>query len=423
MKGKSTVGVLMVLIAVLLILPGKSALAEDPIIIGSPLSTAFLYGWDAERAIKLAISEINAAGGVDVGGQKRPFQVEVIDTRDLEPGVPVSEALLAVEKLILDKKADFIIGGPVRSEAALAAMPLLSKYKKVSIVTTGVLTPKYNALVAKQYDKFKYCFRIHGEAKNLVGEMFANFTDLRQKYGFKNLFIMAQDVSHARGAADVMKAVAAKKGWNVTGLEIYPTGATDFSMGLLKAKQSNTEIINIWMDMPESAILLKQWYEMKIPALPFGSTLAAAEQPGFWKATDGKGEYTLCNVVNAGNAPSEATPWTMKFYKAYTDMWGVEPEGLGTSSSYMAVYVLRDAIERAGSLDSDKVVAELEKTDVMGVYGRLRFDPKGHQVIPAADPKEGAVGSILQWQNGKRIVVYPKSIATGSIELPPWMIK
>ena len=178
MKRNSTLGVIMVLTAVLLFLPGKIALAEKPIIIGSPLATSYLYGWDAERAIKLAVSEINAAGGVNVGGVKRPFQVEVIDTRDLEPGVPVSEALLAVEKLILDKKADFIVGGPVRSEAALAAMPLLSKYKKVSIVTTGVLTPKYSALVAEHYDKFKYCFRIHGEAKNLVGEMFANFTDL-----------------------------------------------------------------------------------------------------------------------------------------------------------------------------------------------------------------------------------------------------
>jgi branched-chain amino acid transport system substrate-binding protein len=423
MQGKAIKGLMIFLFAVLLILPAKITLAETPIIIGSPLSTAYLYGWDAERAINLAVAEINATGGVNVGGKKRPFKVEVIDTRDLEPGVPVSDALLAVEKLILDKKADFIVGGPVRSEAALAAMPLLSKYKKVSILTTGVLTPKYHALVAKEYDKYKYCFRIHGEAKNLVGEMFANFTELREKYGFNNLFIIAQDVSHARGAAKTMKAVAEKKGWNVTGVEIYPTGATDFSMGLLKAKKTQSEIINIWMDMPESAILLKQWYEMKIPALPFGSTLAAAEQPGFWEATEGKGEYTLCNVVNAGNAPSEATPWTMKFYDAYTKMWGVEPEGLGTSSSYMAVYVLRDAIERAGSLDSDKVVAELEKTDIMGVYGRLRFDPKSHQVIPATDPQEGAVGSILQWQDGKRVVVYPKSIATGSIQLPPWMEK
>jgi len=415
---------LLVLVAVgMLVFAGSSALAAKPIIIGSPLSTAFLYGWDAERGIRLAIEEINAAGGVNVGGTKRPFAVEVIDTRDLEPGVPVSEALLAVEKLILDKQADFIVGGPVRSEAALAAMSLLSKYKKVSIVTTGVLTPKYHAMVAKQYDKFKYCFRIHGEAKQLVGEMFANFGALKKKHGFNNLFIIAQDVSHARGAAKVMQKVATKKGWNVTGVEIYPTGATDFSIGLLKAKRTKSEIINIWMDMPESAILLKQWYEMKIPALPFGSTLAAAEQPGFWKATNGKGAYTLCNVVNAGNAPSDATEWTMKFYNAYTKRWGVEPEGLGTSSSYMAVHVLKDAIERAGSLDSDKVVVELEKTDIMGVYGRLRFDPKSHQVIPAADPKDGAVGSILQWQDGKRVVVYPASIAKGEILLPPWMKK
>jgi branched-chain amino acid transport system substrate-binding protein len=421
MKSNRLKSLFILLMTISLALSAGVVHAAQPIVIGCPLATAFLYGWDAERGVTLAVEEINAAGGVNVAGEKRPFKIEVIDTRDLEPGVPVSEALLAVEKLILDKKADFIIGGPVRSEAALAAMPLLSKYKKVSILTTGVLTPKYNALVAEQYDKFKYCFRIHGEAKNLVGEIFANFTELKDKYGFNNLFIIAQDVSHARGAANIIKDIAEKKGWNVTGLEIYPTGATDFSMGLLKAKESKTEIINIWMDMPESAILLKQWYDMKIPALPFGSTLAAAEQPGFWKATDGKGEYTLCNVVNAGNAPSNATPWTMKFYDAYTKRWGIEPEGLGTSSSYMAVYVLKDAIERAGSIDSDKVVTALEKTDIMGVYGRLRFDPKGHQVVPATDPKEGAVGSILQWQDGKRVVVYPKSIATGEILLPPWM--
>jgi branched-chain amino acid transport system substrate-binding protein len=410
-------------LAVAALIAVAPARAAQPITLGCPLSTAFLYGWAAERGFKLAVEEINAAGGVAVGGEKRPFKVEVIDTRDLEPGVPVSEALLAVEKLILDKKADFILGGPVRSEAALAAMPLLSKHKKVSILTTGVLTPKYHAMVAEQYDKFKYCFRIHGEAKNLVGEIMANFAQLKEKHGFNNLFIMAQDVSHARGAADTIKTVAADKGWNITGLEIYPTGATDFSMGLLKAKNAKTDIINIWMDMPESAILLKQWFDMKVPALPFGSTLAAAEQPGFWKATDGKGEFTLCNVVNAGNAPSNATAWTMKFYDAYAKRWGVEPEGLGSSSSYMAVYTLKEAIERAGSLDSDKVVAALEATDIMGVYGRLRFDPKSHQVIPANEAKEGAVGSILQWQAGKRVVVYPKSIAMGEIQLPPWMRK
>ena len=182
MKAKVLVPWVLVCFVSLTFLAGSSALAaEKPIVIGAPLATAFLYGWDADRAIRLAVEEINAQGGVKVGAVKRPFAVETIDTRDLEPGVPVSDALLTVEKLILEKKADFIVGGPVRSEAALAAMDLLSKYKKVSILTTGALTPAYHARVAEEYDKFKYCFRISGEAKWMVtGEIIPCLEEYRQ---------------------------------------------------------------------------------------------------------------------------------------------------------------------------------------------------------------------------------------------------
>ncbi|HKI48485.1 MAG TPA: ABC transporter substrate-binding protein, partial [Desulfobacteria bacterium] len=180
--------------------------------------------------------------------------MDVIDTRDLEPGVPVSEALMAMDKLILEKKVNFIIGGPVRSEAALAAMSLLSKHKVISILTTGALSPKYHALVEKQYDKFKYCFRIHGEAKQLVKEILTCLMEIKEKYGFDKLFIMVQDVAHARAAGKILGKVAAKKGWDITGMEIYPTGTSDFSMGLIKAKKTNSQVLSIWMDMPESSI-------------------------------------------------------------------------------------------------------------------------------------------------------------------------
>ncbi len=89
----------------------------------------------------------------------------------------------------------------------------------------------------------------------------------------------------------------------------------------------------------------------------------------------------------------------MKFVDAYKAKYGLEPEGYGTSSSYMAVYTIKDAIERAGTLDPDKVVEALKATDLMGVYGRIRFDPQSNQVIPSTDPKEGAVGTIFQWQD------------------------
>jgi len=394
--------------------------AEKPIIIGAPLATAFLYGWDAERGIKLAVDEINAAGGVSVAGKKRPFKVEVIDTRDLEPGVPVSDALLALEKLILEKKADFIIGGPVRSEAALAAMDLLSKYKKVSILTSGVLTPAYTKKVAEDYNKYKYCFRNTSHVGVMMGELVTLLEDMRKSFKFDKACIMVQDVAHARAGGQAMQKALTEKGWTVVDMKVYPTGTTDYSVGLMDAGKKGAQILFLWMDMPESAILLKQWSDLQLKSIPIGF-VNAAEQPGFWKATAGRGEYLIVDLVNGGNAPAKITPWTMKFVDAYKKKWGLEPEGYGTSSSYMAVYQLKDAIEKAGSTDTDKVITGLENSDIMGVYGRMRFDKKSHQIIPSMDPKEGAVTGIIQWQAGKRIQIFPPKVAEGKIMRPPWM--
>ncbi len=418
--GRSFIWLLVALLVVCTAgIAGASATGK-PIVLGAPLSTAFLYGWDAERGIKLAVEEINQAGGVTFNGASHPFKVEVIDTRSLEPGVPVSEALLGVEKLILEKKADFIVGGPVRSEAAMAVMDLLSKYKKVSIVTTGVLSPGYHKRIAANYDKFKYCFRNSSEIITIGKDMIKVFNQLNSEHGLKKAFIMVQDVAHARKAGGfIAKLLKGTGKWEVLGQEIYPTGSTDFSMGLLKARRMKAEVLFIWMDMPESAILLKQWKNMKMKCVPMGF-MSAAEQPNFWDATKGNCEYTIVDAVNGGNVPSTMTPWTMKFVDNYKKKWGLEPEGYGTSSSYMAVYQLKEAIEAAGSLDADAVIKALEAQDLMGVYGRMKF-AKNHQIIPSDDPEKGATGCMFQWQDGKRVQFFPKAGATGSIILPPWM--
>jgi branched-chain amino acid transport system substrate-binding protein len=427
MQTKS-VGVVSWLVAVLIFgVASSSGLAAQaqrkgqPIVIGAPLSTQYVYGWDAQRGMLLAAEEINAKGGVDVAGVRRPLKLEVLDTRDLEPGVPLSEALLVVEKLILEKKADVLMGGPVRSEAAMAAMDLIAKYRKVSILTTGALTPAYHRRVAENYAKYKYLFRITSEAGQLAKEAIDLFESIRQANGFDRIFIMVQDVAHARAIAGLVGKGLEQKGWTVLGSEVYPTGALDYSTGLLKARDQKAQILFVWMDHPETAILVKQWFDLKIPVLPVAGISSAVEQPGAWASTGGAVAYWLACPANAGNAPSNATPLTMKFYKAYTDRWLVEPEGYGTSTSYTGVYVLADAIKRAGSLDAERVVGALEKTDMMGVYGRVRFDPKSHQVVPSYDPKEGAVSTWFQWQDRKRVVVFPTAIATGKIQVPPWL--
>jgi branched-chain amino acid transport system substrate-binding protein len=394
--------------------------ATRPIVIGAPLATQYLYGWGAERGMQLAVEEINANGGVEVGDVQRLLELEVVDTRDLEPDVPVSEAPLVLEKLILEKQPDVIMGGPVRSEAALAVMDILVRHKKVSILTTGALSPAYHRRIGTEPDKYKYLFRITSEAVTLANEAVDLFTHLRRTHRFNRTFIMVQDVAHARAIGNIVEGKLENMGWEVLGHEVYPTGTVDYSSGLLRVRDAQAQTLFVWMDHPEIANLVQQWNDLAIPVLPIAGISSAVEQPGAWEATDGAVDYWVASPANAGNVPSEATHLTMPFYRAYEARWEVEPEGYGASSSYVGVYVLADAIERAGSLDPDALALALEETDVQSVYGRIRFDPDDHQVIPSYDPAEGAVSSWFQWQEGRRVVIWPPSIATGSVVIPPW---
>jgi branched-chain amino acid transport system substrate-binding protein len=158
---------------------------------------------------------------------------------------------------------------------------------------------------------------------------------------------MVQDVAHARAIGDLVGKNLGQKGWKVLGTEVYPTGALDYSTGLLKARDQKAQVLFVWMDHPEIAILVKQWRDLKIPVLPIAGISSAVEQPGGWANTDGAVAYWVASPANAGNAPSNATPLTAKFYQAYAKRWLVEPEGYGTSTSYTAVYALADAITRA----------------------------------------------------------------------------
>jgi branched-chain amino acid transport system substrate-binding protein len=107
------------------------------------------------------------------------------------------------------------------------------------------------------------------------------------------------------------------------------------------------------------------------------------------------------------------------FYDKYEKTYGKEMQaGHGPAPSYESVYILKEAIERAQSTDPDAVAAELAKTDRQGVVGRVKFD-EGHQAVYGFDPKETCVSTVFQWTaDGKRVIVFPESIAEAKIQLP-----
>jgi branched-chain amino acid transport system substrate-binding protein len=175
-------------------------------------------------------------------------------------------------------------------------------------------------------------------------------------------------------------------------------------------------------DMPQSGILLKQWRDMKIPAILSGF-ISPMAGPGAWKTFDQKiGGLLNVNFEIGSAIPTSKYAPAKEFYEKYEKVYGKPMEaGHGPAPSYDSIYILAEAIERAGSLDPDKVVAELEKTDRKGVIGRIKFDD-GHQVIYGDDPTKTAAACVAQWTNdGKRVIVFPTALAEGKIQLPAWM--
>lgn len=398
---------------------GKSGAQTKPILVGCPVPRASAYGQNGERGMILAAEEITAAGGIKLGGTMRPLKLEIIDTRDEEPGVPTSEVLLAIEKLILQKKSDVIAGGPCMSECGMAAIDLYAKYKIVDLVTIGCYTPGWDKKVGLDIKKYKYSFRESGSVAWYIKEGVDLLHNIKEKFGFNKMFISIDDSAMCRGAAEIVKNLAVKDGWEVVGFDKHPIAATDYSVALGDCKKSGAQVLFIWAYAPETSIMLRQWADMEIPALPIGF-IGAAEDPGFWEATKGKGAYTIVTLSEAGCTPSNVTPRTMKYYNAFQKRWGVPPRSTGCVSAYEGVYVLKDAIERAGSLEPDALIAALEKTNLPVVRGTIRFD-QNHQVIYGYDPKESVLGNWVQWQDGQRVTVFPQAAATGSIKMPPWL--
>jgi branched-chain amino acid transport system substrate-binding protein len=409
---------LMVLLAAGMLFAGSVA-AKD-LVIGVPTSLGFLEGKESLNAVNLAVDEINAAGGVKVGGDSLLFKVESIDIRDAAPGVPVPEALLGIEKLILEKKPTALVVGPFRSEALMASLDLIAKHK-VPLLGNIAMTPQTEAKIAKE-PKYKYVFRTCLNAKYFVGYLVGAMAFLNKEFGFKKVYIMNQDVAWARITAKIVSGVLAKKiKMDVLGVESFPTGASDFSPALMKAKMKGAEIILPIFDMPQSGTLVKQWKAMKVPAIMAGF-ISPAVGPAAWNTFDKKiGGMVNC-VFEIGSIPSQKYAPAAKFYNAYEKKYGKPIEaGHGPAPAYASVYILKAAIEKAGSADPDAIVKALEATDVAAVMGKAKFTP-GHQVVYGNDPAKEALGCVFQWTNdGNRVIVYPPAIAEGKIQLPSWM--
>jgi len=401
------------LIALLLLIPlifaacGPAEEEAKVIKIGVIGPMQFVQGEHHWYGATMARDEINAAGGVDVGGEK--YEIELIKT-DSNEILSVTDATAAMERLITVDNADFVVGG-FRTEAVLPMQDVAMDYKTI-FLGCGAATFEINTRLAEDFDRYKYWFRVTPfHSKNLVSNslMTLGLTGAIMQKGLGiegplKVAILAEGAQWADGMVTAYEAyVPAMLGMEVVGTWRPSPTATDLTAELTAIEASGAHLILTIISGPIGIPYAKGLGELEIPAASVGINVEA-QKDGFWDATGGYGNYeTTLNTYAKGVTMTE---YTIPFFNAFVEKCGETPTY--NAGTYDAIRLLTEAIERAGTLEADAVVIELEKTDYVGTSGRVVFTGRDtenpHDVIYGPGY---VTGLATQWQDGEMKAIWP----------------
>jgi branched-chain amino acid transport system substrate-binding protein len=432
-KGRHLFTGLVVCWVILIIVTVATAAEEINVGVIGPMK--FTIGEEQWVASTLAAEEINAAGGVRVGNKQYKLNLIKGDTNEI---LNLTDAISTMERLITVNKVQFIVGG-YRTEAVLAMQDVMAKYKIIWLnAYTG--SPEPPKRLVKDYDKYKYYFKVCTVNSYHLSKIYMNTAlmaadKVKEKLGIEKprVAIFVEKVIWADPIVEAAKKLFPELGMEVVGIWRPSPTASDVTSDLTSIKNSGAHIIFFVSAGPVGVPVSKQWGELQVPAALVGSNVMTRTDRQ-WETTGG-----LCNYEVSGNLFGEAavTPTTIPFIKKMKKRYGYTPTN--SAILYDTVYVLKDALERAGTLDTDTVITSLEKTSYLGTSGRIAFTPKDdpkwpHDVIFGPNYSHGVV---TQWRDGKQLVVWPdgkplsgdkswvglKYDGTVDIELPPWMVK
>jgi branched-chain amino acid transport system substrate-binding protein len=427
---KGLVALLVVCLVAVGLIPGCQSGSEDTIKIGVIGPMTFMQGQQHWYGAEMAADEINEAGGIVVGNMTMPIELVQIDSNEI---LSVPDAATAMEKAITVDKVDFLVGG-FRTEAVLAMQDIACDNQKI-FLGCGSASKEQCVRVAEDYDKYKYWFRVTPiNDELLVMDSFlildTVINTVKDQLGIEEVKIALVMEKAEVGDLIVLACEhlipALGEGIELVGTWRPSPTATDVTAELSAVKDSGAHIIMTYFSGPVGVVYAKQWGELEIPAASAGINVEA-QKMGFWDATGGKGNY---DVTLNTYARIEQTDKTIPFYDKFVERTGEFPTY--TAGTYDALYILKDAIERAGTLDADAVVVELEKTEYFASAGRIVFTStevgNPHDLMWGP---EYVTGIGTQWQDGELLCVWPPVdgswnglVYEGTVpyKIPPWVI-
>jgi branched-chain amino acid transport system substrate-binding protein len=380
------------------------ALAADPIKIGVIAEAQAIAGASIPQAAQMAADEINAKGGVD--GRK----IEII-TYDNHSSS--ADSVRAFQRAVNEDKVNMVIASYI-SEVVLALEPWAARLK-TPFVTPGAASNEISKSVHSDYEKNKYTFHGYLTSAALALSVCDAAKELLvdQKH-MKSAVIMSEDAAWTKPLDVGYEECLPKVGLKVLDHIRFSPDTTDFTPIFNKIEGAKPDVIITGISHVGVQPTV-QWKNQQVPIPIFGIS-AQALSPTFWGDTNGAAEGIPSLAV--ATASTAVTPKTKPFAAAFKARFGTDPAYTGYTA-YDDVYILADAIKRAGSTDPDKMVAELEKTDYVGTIGRIQFYGRDDQFTHGLKyGPDDVSGMVFQWQNGKQVTVWPAKIAEGKLKYP-----
>ncbi len=377
--------------------------AAEPINIGVIAFASPAPGQSIFDAAKLAAEEINAKGGIN----GRPVKLFVYDDHGKS-----ADAVEAFQRAVYSDHVVAVVGVWI-SEAALALEPWAARLH-TPLIITGAASTKIGELVHQNYNTYKYNFQLQLNSDQLARSV-ADFlgSKMFKKLGYKTAYIASENFDWTKSLDEAYMKYLPEAGVKVVGHVRFAPDTNDFTPIFSMIEKKHPDIVVTgWAHVGVKPTV--QWHEQQVPVLLAGIN-AQASTSSFWAATNGATEGVLSQ-----NEASEApiTPKTLPFVNAYKQKFGASPAYCGYNT-YDAMYILEKAIERAHSTKGDQLVSALEKTNYLGVQGRIAFEGKNSPYTHSIKygPKY-VLGTQAQWQNGKLVTIWPKKAATGSLMIP-----
>jgi len=384
-----------------------SAQEKKPIRIGVIAEAQAIAGASIPQAAQLAADEINAKGGID--GRK----VEIIS---YDNHSSAADSVRAFQRAVSEDHVNAVIASYI-SEVVLALEPWTGRLKTV-MVTPGAASDVITENIKKDYDHLKYTFHGYLTSSSLANLVCDAAKDmLVDGLNIKSAVIMSEDAAWTTPLDKGYEECLPKIGLKVLDHIRFSPDTTDFTPIFNKIEGQKPDVIITGISHVGVQPTV-QWKNQQVPIPMFGIA-SQATNATFWKDTNGATEGVLYQAVSGPGVP--VTPKTLPFVEAFSKKYGGPPSYAGYTA-YDEVYYLTDAIKRAGSDDSDKLVAALERTDFEGTIGHIQFLGKDSPHPHGLKTGQGAIrGLLLQWQDGKQVNLWPKELAKGELKFPSFI--